>query len=272
MKYMIFIVGLFFVFSSFAETFKPMNVENFTGSYDGSIGNANALMWQLPDEPGQSNISFQVYKETDQFRLVSHRGEEIFDEVPSFIFDLKKVDWTNFSTTTSGSKAEISLLELKGEDSKQKVNLGDLNASCAGSISEGDFFKQLLEVCTQDGALSFKELLTAELGRGGSEWRKFWNQILKGTQKANSNSVVLENLNVSVNRGKLNLKVKADVDVKVTVKAEGYIEYKNNEIVLRLDKVKASFLTITDKVFDELEKLQTPYVVVKRPFVTISLP
>ena len=272
MKYMIFIVGLFFVFSSFAETFKPMNVENFTGSYDGPFGNANALTWQLPDQPDLSNISFQVYKETDQFRLVSQRGEQIFDEVPSFIFDLKKVDWTNFSTLTSGSKGEISLLELKGEDSQQKVSLANLNASCAGSISESDFFKQLLEVCTQDGDLSFKELSTAELGRGASGWRNFWNQILKGSQKANSNSVILKNLNVLIKKGKLNLKVKADVDVSVTVKAEGYIEYKNNEIVIRLDKVKASFLTITDKVFDELEKLQTPYVVVKRPFVTISLP
>lgn len=271
MKYMIFTMGLLFFFSSFANSFEPILVQQFSGSYDGLQGSATAKTWQMPGSNILKNVSFQVYRETDQFRLISGGDEQVFDDVPAFLLNLKNARWNEFSVDTSGDIFNVALGVLEGEDHGQKLKLASLEANCNGSLSETDFFKQLIESCTQSGFLKFRELITTQLSRSGSAWRDFWRSILLKRQKANINEVILEDLDLKISKGSFNVKIKADVDVRVTVKANGTIDYRNDEIVVKLDKVKASFLTITDKVFDELEKIQSPNIVVNRPFITISL-
>lgn len=84
--------------------------------------------------------------------------------------------------------------------------------------------------------------------------------------------MTLRNFDLLVRNKSFDLKVKADLDVSATVKAEGSFDYNPQRIRIRIDKVKASFLNITNKVFNELEKIQSQNVVVSRPYVTITLP
>jgi hypothetical protein len=272
MKTLIFISGLLFVLSSFA--LESSHISDFSGAYEQDQGTAHAGVWNLPGEPSQSNVSFEVYKESTQFRLISGAEEYIFEDAPQFLLDLEKVNWSNLSAKTGGNKVELGLDNLQGKGQGQNLSLELVSGDCSGSGSENDFVKALIESCSSNGRLKFKKLSTVSSFRGqGNALIKFFEAILNGgSRRTRGSSVTLENFDLKVKNKSFDLKVKARLDISATIKAEGSFQYGQDQVKIRIDKVKASFLNITGKVFDELEKLQNENIVVSRPYVTILLP
>lgn len=271
MKIILFLSGFLFVVSSFAsQGLEESEIKQFNGSYIQDRGTAQAQVWQLAGEERQENVQFEVYKENLQIRLVTPQEEFFFDEVPEFVMELDSLSWSNANASTGGQNVGLSLSELKGQGSGQSLHLENLNGSCRGSNLNGDFFQNLLEACTTNGSLVFKRLTTVEtLRRGEITLFQFLENILKKGNKNSGSSVTLENFDLKVQNKKYELKVKADLSISATIKANGSFDYQPDRVRIKIDKVKASFLTITGKVFDELEKIQDPNVIVNRPFVTI---
>jgi hypothetical protein len=271
MKSLLFIAGLVFVLSSFASELERNDIQDFEGSYLQDRGNASAKVWHLAGSDREENISFEVFKENQQIRLVTPQEEFFFDEVPEFILELTEVRWRGVDAQTAGQSVSLELASLQGSGAGQSLNLQRLQGNCQGSNLNGDFFQNLIAACTSQGNLGFKSLVTREtLRRNQSSLYQFLESILMGTQKnSNQSTVTLEDFDLKVRNKRYNLKVKADLSISATIKAEGSFDYQQDRVRIRIDKVKASFLTITGKVFDELEKIQSPNVIVNRPFVTI---
>lgn len=275
MKTLIFLSGLLFVLSSFAferaESLEATEISGFSGSYSQGQGNASASVWNLPKRPAESNVSFQVFKESTQFRLIAGAEEYIFEDVPQALLDLEEASWSNLNAKTGGDKVSLSLSELRGSGQGSSLLLNTLKGDCQGGQSANDFLMALVESCSTNGNLSFRELVSASTVRSQNKLLEFFRSILGvrgGTRGASS--LNLENFNLNVKNKKFTLSVKAHLDISATVKAEGSFQYTQNSVRIKIDKVKASFLNITNKVFDELDKIQNPNVVVSRPYVTIS--
>ena len=271
MKTLLFITGLFFMFSSFGSGLQRSEIKDFVGAYRQDRGNATAQVWHLAGSSREENISFEVFKENQQIRLVTPKEELIFDEVPEFLLDLNDVRWQGANVQTGGQAVSLELESLQGSGSGQALDLQKLKGDCQGRNLNGDFFQNLIAACTSQGSLAFKSLVTREtVRRNQASLYSFLENILKGIQKNNNqSSVTLENFNLEVRNKKYELKVKANLSISATIKAEGSFDYQQDRVRIRIDKVKASFLTITGKVFDELEKIQSQNIVVNRPYVTI---
>ena len=95
---------------------------------------------------------------------------------------------------------------------------------------------------------------------------------LFGANKADTTEV--KNLSLTLNRGDFELEAKANLSLSVTVKGDGKIEYlapnSGFDMRIRVDKLKASFLSIKDKLFDELKKSEGPNLKVAPPYIYIS--
>lgn len=280
MKAVLFLTGLLFILSSFASGFasgfgaglQKSDVQNFRGSYLEDRGSAAANVWQLAGGERGENVSFDVFKENQQIRLVTPTEEFLFDEIPEFLLELDQLSWTGANAQTGGREVSLSLKELSGRGIGQSLRLVSLDGQCRGAGHNGDFFQNPLEACTNSGTLKFRELNTQEaLTRNGTSLYQFLEKVLENLfpLKATQSSVTLKDFDLKVRNKSFDLKVKADLSISATIKAEGSFSYSEDRVRIKIDKVKASFLTITGKVFDELEKIQSPNFVVNRPYVTI---
>ncbi|MCR9203065.1 MAG: hypothetical protein NXH75_00700 [Halobacteriovoraceae bacterium] len=278
MKTLIFISGLLFVLSSFASEsamgLKSSQIQGFSGSYEQDQGTATASVWNLPDTSPQRNVSFEVYKESTQFRLLTGSEEYLFENAPQFLIDLEEVRWQNLSAETGGTRVSLGLASIRGKGQGQNLSLDQVSGNCTGSGTENDFIKALIQSCSSNGNLRFQKLMTSSSFRGqGNGLIQFFEAILNAnSRRTRGSSVTLEDFDLKIKNKNFNLRVKARLDISATIKANGSFEYGQDRVRIRIDKVKASFLTITGKVFDELEKLQDQNIVVSRPYVTISFP
>ena len=82
------------------------------------------------------------------------------------------------------------------------------------------------------------------------------------------------NVHLNIKNHKISILGYTKFLIDIPIKAYGESEYnlETNILKFRIDKVKVSFINITDHVFKELNKIKADNVEVKRPYVTIKLP
>lgn len=278
MKYFkagIFLVACFLTFGSFA--LPSLEISQLEGSFKGSDGTGRAKLFRLENDPAIKDMSFKIIKESDQFRLQTSQREYLWEGAPEFLLELDEALWRGVSGESEREKLSLKVNLLEGENQDDGLRLSQLVANCQGISESKDFLFQLLGVCSQKGSLSFEDLTLMDKNPISQTLLKVISRTLKKELRTASKATRLEDLTFSLNKGKFEFRVKADLDLRVTVKGNGHLSFQEHstggaELRVRLDRVKASFLTITDRVFDEIEALGLKSVTVQRPFIIVDLP
>ena len=80
-------------------------------------------------------------------------------------------------------------------------------------------------------------------------------------------------LDLRTQEGRYDLAVDIKAQISGKVKSYGMISYDQSTKVLtmKITEVKFGFFNLTDKVFQELKKNESPKMVVKKPFVYLDL-
>lgn len=255
-----------------AQSFPEVKVSGFQGQYFQDKGQANARQWQWPSHQSNGAIEFEVFKENTQLRFVAGSDEILWEEVPEFILDLKKMTWSESSLISGGQKVQAAVQSFKGEHPQNNVSLQNLAMGC--EQKNKDLATDAIRACLNKGELKFSLFETSAGSPLGAMIYSFTNTE---EERALGSNIKLEDLDFRINKGSFTLGVKADLEIRLSLKANGHISYQasspnSGELTIRLDKVKAGFLNVTGKVFDELDKINSPQVRVSRPFIYIAFP
>gem|GEM_PF-2224254 len=264
-----FVIGLSITFFSLASYANETKVTEFSGGYQNGQGNASAKLWILPGEAPISNAEFSLYKEETSLRLISPQGEYLIEDLPDSLLALKNLSVQDLSVLLNNSESKLNLDSITGNDNSSQLGLFNGDVRCMG-VKTLQGYEGLIEQCLSSTKLKIEKVSLKKLGRGLNFWQRLLTDLFKENTSLNGSETLLERIDINIAKGNFEAKLKADVDIRVNLKAEGKISREGNSLKIHLKKVKASFLTITDKVFDELEKLNNPKVVVQRPYIFIE--
>lgn len=280
-------VGLSFVFvfsmlwtlgSAWAQGIPALQVSGFRGSYSNDQGSAFAEKWNLPQRTPANQVNFAVYKEESQFRFTDNSSEYIWEDAPEFLLELEEMNWDQAAAKSGTRTLEATVSQFFGRHPQHTLTLKGLSLSCQGTSKS--ILHEAIGSCLNKGHLGFDLLETKSQTSFQFGLYSLLPQELIGLRPSPmaQSELKLENLEFKINRGSFNLSVRAHLDIRLNLKAGGKIKFQagttptSGELELRIDKVKAGFLTVTGKVFDELEKINDPNIRVARPFVYISFP
>jgi hypothetical protein len=278
-------VGLSFVFislmlwtlgSAWAQALPSVDISGFRGEYLNDRGNAFAETWQVPNIPSANQVSFEVFKESTQFRFTGMNSEFLWENVPEFLLDLNQMKWSQVSVKSGANSLEAVVYDFFGRHPQHSLVLKGMGLNCQKGAKS--IIHTLIETCLYKGRLGFSLLETKSQTSFQYSLKNLLAKELEGPSPKAQSALKLENLDFRISKGTFNLAVRAHLDITLNLKANGVIKFrkgptpKSGELELRIDKVKAGFLTVTGKVFDELEKINDPNIRVSRPFVTITFP
>ena len=242
--------------ASLANGLPIIDIQELNGRYTHPTGSATAELWEVPDRAPLRNAKFSVFQEQDLFVFEGDAGFYELKGLPDSIVKMNSLNWKGSSFKSDSRGLNLNIDSLTGSDENGLLLIKKLNFSCNGSSSKVDARDALFDVCLRDGQLRSTLIDLYETDRSNTR-------------------TVLENLDMSLENGKFNLNVRAKFDITANIKAYGKINYlKTNsgaEIRIRLDKAKASFLTVTKKVFEAIEKEAAEGVRVERPYIIIEL-
>lgn len=240
----------------FANGLPIIDIQNLDGRYSRPAGNAIAGVWKLPNTPPIYNANFRVTEEQGVFVFEGDAGDFELNGLPDSIVKMKTLNWKGAGLKSGNKSLTLLLKSLTGSDESGLLLIKELKLVCKGTSTEAEASDAVFDVCLKSSVLKSKLIDIYE------------------SKRANSRTV-LENLNMTLTNGSFNLKVKAKFDITANLKANGKISFikraNGSEIRIRLDKVKASFLNVTKKVFEAIEDEPTEGVRVERPYIIIDL-
>lgn len=241
----ILILTLCFLSTSVFAQLPVVDIADFSCTYKGEVGRATASVFRYDDLDFGLSPEFSMFKQADVFFLKTPDEEIQLDTLPEAINDLKEVAFKNIALKTTETKVELSVPSLNGVTVDSSMSISNFKLSCSGAQSSAELKEHVLDTC-------FNKLGTMALG--------------KFTGKDSS----INNLKVLTNKGRLSFSAKVK---GVTAKGSGTTQYRasDNKIIIRVDKVKAGFLKVTKKFFKSLSEIESDKVVVKRPYIEISL-
>lgn len=241
---------------SLANGLPLIDIQKLSGRYTHPTGSATAEFWKVPDRAPLQNAKFSVFQEQDLFVFEGDAGLFELKGLPDSIVKMNSLNWKDSSFKSDNRGLNLNIDSLTGSDENGLLLVKKFNFSCSGSSSEVDGGDALFDVCLGDS------LLTSALFD------------IYETDRSNTRTT-LENLSMNIKNGKFNLSVRAKLDITANIKAYGKIDYlKTNsgaELRIRLDKAKASFLNVTKKVFEAIEKEAAEGVRVERPYIIVEL-
>jgi hypothetical protein len=221
-------------------------------------GTMSAQSLIYPDEAlnYRSPVEFFIHKEETSFRFFNDVDEYLIENV-NFKADSASIGNLNVKVIPSKIVADFTqaLMSYQGKNNR----IQNLSIQCRHQRNLQSVEEEFIDSCSTHALLSASKVDLGEM------------QIsLLGKEKA---GVRLEKLSLSVFNHRFNLTVKANLDIKAKVKASGESHYNQETKVLRirLDKVKASFLNITKRIFEQLEQNQSPKMRVVRPYIYFHL-
>ena len=249
-----------------------IDIQNLEGDYANDSGKARAARWHLPDAAAIENAEFTVLKEQDSFFFTGDAGEFVLEDLPELILDMESLRWRGANFKMNKNVIDFSLSSLSGNSSALALKASSADLNCQGASSSSSLLIAGLETCLNKGSLRAALLEFAKTARSATWLKGFFSSVL-------SQEVILqtglENLKVDINRGAFDLKLKAKLDISVNIKAQGKITLAETssgaEIKVRLDKVKASFLNVTKKVFEAIEDNPIDGVRVERPYIILEV-
>jgi hypothetical protein len=239
---------LIFFIIKVSLTASEIDVRNFSGSIVGDTGLGQADYYVYPTKfESPSLTQFEFEKSGDYFTAISGADTFSFD-LPSIFGEVSELYFKNLSMKESQGSFSLNLNSLSVIDYvEKKSSLSKLNFKCNGvSNLSVEMTKKLLTACPLSSTLSVDQV------DGETE---------------------LKEVALSLTKNKLNLSAKLKQGFWVTAKGDGEVHYVEADGVLRvkINKVTAAGMNVTDTVFDELRKINDPSVVVVQPFVYITV-
>lgn len=231
---------------AFAQTELPsIKIKNFTGSYAAPEGRATADFFQYEETQFDSSSEFSMFKQAGVFFLKTPDTEIALDKMPDQINELRDLSFSGINIETSHEKIQVDIPRLEGTTEDKKIELENFSLSCSGDFSNTEAKEAVLDICfNKNGSIDLDHLNT------GKDQMRY--------------------LSVDVVNNRLNFSARVS---GVTARGWGSSEYNasENKIVLRVDRVKVGFLTVTGKFFGELAQQENERVIVKRPYIEILL-
>lgn len=267
MKNLILSVMVIATTSSFAD-FKNVEVLNFTGNYKKPDGSATASRLTIP-ESITSKINIELKGVDDGYLLEYGDSEFHFKNPPSFINDIETASWKDINYTTNSSKMTASLNTFNSEVAGSRMNLKKFSGHCSlNRDHSGQYGLQLLDACLTNSNFSISYLLSSKLSQ-------VYNVLIDipGIEGMTASEVTLENAVLSVKRNSFNFKGRVNMGMSANIKIEGKTNFETDKsrVSIKIDKAKASFINIKNKLFQELEKSETEVLKVENPYIYIYL-
>ena len=224
--------------------FPNANIQELTGSYENSAGKAQAKYFMLNEYDFGADVDFDVEKQGNSVYLTTGDDEIEFKELPLAVDDLHKLKWTKLNLMSTQAKIDLALGSLAGQYIDKSMGVRGLRLVC-DSAGENISDHYLNSCLNNKGHISFSKLDTISNGK----------------------KTTIENLSFSTSGGRLRFSVKASARVK----GKGTVTYKDNKVVIKITEAKSGPFSVRKKFFQELRKLQSANIEVKRPYITISL-
>lgn len=259
--------------------FKNINVMNFKGHYTSPQGSGQALKFSIPKST-QSNTplysEIKIFKGNDNFQLSVDQQDYLWEDVPEMLLEIQSAKWSDIDFKSAAKKVSLSARSLDGVTQDKEMSLSRATASCTHTgESHTSFLDNLLESCLNGTARVRANSFNNEDKSGFLDQAALTQfiHVLQGqNDKAPSAQQELKNIKLDVKNNSFEARLKTKVVFNTTIKAKGrsYFDSSEQRVRIRIDKVKAGFLNITDKVFTKLRQMQGPKLKVEHPWVIIQ--
>lgn len=260
--------------------FKNIRVTNFQGTYSSPQGSGSADEFLIPSEQEHNSPLYseiEIFKGNENFQISIDSQDFLWEDVPSVLLEMQSLNWSDIDFNTASKRVSLEVQSLRGVTDQKTVSLSRANANCSHS-GEGhqSFVENLLESCLNGtGRLRVASFNNEDKSSllNKSELTEFIQALHGLDDKAPSTQQELEDIELDIRNNSFEARLKTKIIFNTTVKAEGksYFDSDEKVIRLRIDKAKAGFLNVTDKVFEELEKKQGEKLRVERPWVFVSV-
>ena len=84
---------------------------------------------------------------------------------------------------------------------------------------------------------------------------------------SNGTKTEIGEFSLSTHNGKIRFSIKASAKVK----GKGEISYKDNQVIIKITEAKSGPFSVRKRFFQELSKLESENIEVRRPYIKISL-
>jgi hypothetical protein len=229
------------------SNFPNSKIENFSGSYLSPSGLATASRFEY-DTYVEETPSYRIEKQGDSLFLISDLSEFQIDNLPEIIDELSSLEWSSISVESTAKEITLSIPSFSGESINKSIDISNLNLKCTARDEVGELSHLILDACLNTkGSFSFSSVSIMD--------------------KKEDKRTILDSLNLTVIKNKLNFSIKQGV----TIKGDGDIFYEDDSVRIKIKKAKAGIINVTGRLFNELKKLESDSIKVERPWVEISL-
>ena len=241
------LVATFFSFSSAAlGQDYDLEVTDFEGAYASPEGSGSGQF--MGDD-----FELTLAKQDDgSFVAGIFGGEFVLAEPPQLLVDLQTLDWFGISLGIGEEFLYANIASVDAVLPKADYHLKGLRLKCGvvQTDDELDMMKAIINSCLTGGTLDASQItLNSEVEELAED---SVHSLVAGLLSSinETKKTEFKSLDLDIVDHKFKLKVKADVGMKATIKAEGTTNYniELERIELRLDKAKASFFNIKEKI------------------------
>lgn len=259
------ILGMVFLgaISTYAD-FTTVKIKNFTGSYKQPDGRATASELIIPSS-NKGKIEITVQGDDNGYHLTYGENEFYFENPPAIINDIYTGAWKNVNYVTQGSKLNASIESFSSAVQYSDTNLRSFSATCSEKRIFENYGHQVIDACLTNANLTMAYFKTTST-------RKILN-IFADLPGIKASTTVVQNASIKILNNKFKMQAKVDLGMSAKVKIEGISEFQDqhNRVAIRIDKAKASFLNIKNKIFEELKKSQSDTFKVEKPYIYILM-
>ena len=220
------------------------SVNNFNLSYNDPSGVAGANHLIVPGYSFENSPNFTVENQSGNFILETANESLTVENVPEQIIELEKLTVENLNLETNSYKIFLSVDKLTGNNLDANIDVRSLSIDCKYKHLSEDIQDEVLNSCVNN------------------------NGRIKIEKFANDGKDVVNDADLNFNSNKLNFRVKA---AGFNIKGSGKAYYTQGLLRIKIESAKVGILNVKGKMFDELEKVQSPRVRVSNPWIEIDL-
>lgn len=262
----IFIYFLLFSSYSFADDLN-MTVNNLNFTYQNPHGTGNAAEI-IQDGRVWNNVQVKVDKFNNDFKFIieGHELEEFeLTNAPSLMTEAEIMSISGLNLNLK-DRISLNVVSANFQSPQDKLKFDRLFFDCSRDLTQENFQDQFISGCIKN--LSFK---TSRFSSQLDETSLITNFIaLFNEENAKAATrVIVESVNLKINNGKYEFSADVKAQVSGKVQSNGSISYDQpaKKLTLKISEVKFGYLSITEKVFEELKKQESDQLKVNRPYV-----
>lgn len=248
-KISIVLFSILIMVPSFAAT---INIENFTGSVINGSGKGSADRFDVNFTKVNTSSPIFISVVGNDLKLTRGIANYVWPLTDRTAVGLEEASWTNANLALVGNQVDVSFGSLNTQASYGDSLLLNLSATCTGTKKSFDTIV-LYKSCFEKGHVTLSKYdSTPAVG-----------------EKTNLSNIVFNSVNGVF---KASLKGKFG-GMSAKVKISGEVDYLPavNEIRVKINKAKASFLSVKAKLFKSIEAGRNPTVRVERPYIYFEL-